>query len=112
MRKIEAIIRSQKLDDVKSALVKAGIVGMTISAVRGFGKQKGHTEKYRGTEFTEQFLAKVKIEVIIPTSQLDMALEAIVSASRTGEIGDGKIFVSPVEQVIRIRTGDQDTEAI
>jgi nitrogen regulatory protein P-II 1 len=112
MRKIEAIIRTQKLDEVKVALVNAGIVGMTISAVRGFGKQKGHTEKYRGTEFTEQFLSKVKLEVVIPSSQVDLALEAIISASRTGAIGDGKIFVSPVEQVIRIRTGDKDNQAI
>ncbi|MGL5081665.1 MAG: P-II family nitrogen regulator [Microcoleaceae cyanobacterium] len=112
MKKIEAIIRPFKLDEVKIALVNAGIVGMTVSEVRGFGRQKGQTERYRGSEYTVEFLQKLKIEIVVENDQVDMVIEKIVAASRTGEIGDGKIFVSPVEQIIRIRTGERNLEAI
>ncbi|MGC9525494.1 MAG: P-II family nitrogen regulator [Limnospira sp.] len=112
MKKIEAIIRPFKLDEVKIALVNAGIVGMTVSEVRGFGRQKGQTERYRGSEYTVEFLQKLKIEVVVEDDQVDMVVDKIVVASRTGEIGDGKIFVSPVEQIIRIRTGEKNLEAI
>lgn len=105
MKKIEAIVRPFKLDDVKIALVNAGIVGMTVSEVRGFGRQKGQTERYRGSEYTVEFLQKLKIEVVVEDDKVDMVVEKIISAARTGEIGDGKIFISPVEQIIRIRTG-------
>jgi len=112
LKKIEAIIRPFKLDEVKIALVNAGIVGMTVSEVRGFGRQKGQTERYRGSEYTVEFLQKLKVEIVVEDSQVDMVLEKIISAARTGEIGDGKIFVSPVDQIIRIRTGEKDQEAI
>lgn len=112
LKKIEAIIRPFKLDEVKIALVNAGIVGMTVSEVRGFGRQKGQTERYRGSEYTVEFLQKLKIEVVVEDDQVDMVVDKIVVASRTGEIGDGKIFVSPVEQIIRIRTGEKNLEAI
>ncbi|MBD2295504.1 P-II family nitrogen regulator [Anabaena sphaerica FACHB-251] len=112
MRKVEAIIRPFKLDEVKIALVNAGIVGMTISEVRGFGRQKGQTERYRGSEYTVEFLQKLKLEIVVEDSQVDMVVDKIISAARTGEIGDGKIFISPVEQVIRIRTGEKNTEAV
>lgn len=112
MKKVEAIIRPFKLDEVKIALVNAGIVGMTVSEVRGFGRQKGQTERYRGSEYTVEFLQKLKIEVVIEDSQLDLVVDKIIAAARTGEIGDGKIFISPVEQVIRIRTGEKNMEAI
>ncbi len=112
MKKVEAIIRPFKLDEVKIALVNAGIVGMTVSEVRGFGRQKGMTERYRGSEFTVEFLQKLKVEIVVEDSQVDMVVDKLVSAARTGEIGDGKIFVSPVEQIIRIRTGEKDLEAI
>ncbi|AMW31715.1 MULTISPECIES: P-II family nitrogen regulator [Oscillatoriales] len=112
MKKIEAIIRPFKLDEVKIALVNAGIVGMTVSEVRGFGRQKGQTERYRGSEYTVEFLQKLKVEIVVEDEHVDMVVEKIVSASRTGEIGDGKIFVSPVEQIIRIRTGEKNLEAI
>ncbi len=112
MKKIEAIIRPFKLDEVKIALVNAGIVGMTVSEVRGFGRQKGQTERYRGSEYTVEFLQKLKIEIVVENSQVEMVVDKVVNASRTGEIGDGKIFISSVEETIRIRTGEKNTEAI
>jgi nitrogen regulatory protein P-II 1 len=112
LKKIVAIIRPFKLDEVKIALVNAGIVGMTVSEVRGFGRQKGQTERYRGSEYTVEFLQKLKVEVVIEDAQVDMVVDKIISAARTGEIGDGKIFVSPVDQVIRIRTGEKNIEAV
>jgi nitrogen regulatory protein P-II 1 len=112
MKKVEAIIRPFKLDEVKIALVNAGIVGMTVSEVRGFGRQKGQTERYRGSEYTVEFLQKLKVEIVVEDDQLDMVVEKVIAAARTGEIGDGKIFVSPVEQIIRIRTGERNMEAI
>ncbi len=112
MKKIVAIIRPFKLDEVKIALVNAGIVGMTVSEVRGFGRQKGQTERYRGSEYTVEFLQKLKVEVVVEDGQVDMVVDKIISAARTGEIGDGKIFVSPVEQVVRIRTGEKNIEAV
>lgn len=112
MKKIEAIIRPFKLDEVKIALVNAGIIGMTVSEVRGFGRQKGQTERYRGSEYTVEFLQKLKVEIVVEDSQVDMVIDKIIAAARTGEIGDGKIFVSPVEQVVRIRTGEKNIEAV
>jgi nitrogen regulatory protein P-II 1 len=112
MRKVEAIIRPFKLDEVKIALVNAGIVGMTVSEVRGFGRQKGQTERYRGSEYTVEFLQKLKIEVVVEDDQVDLVVDKIIAAARTGEIGDGKIFISPVDQVVRIRTGEKNMEAI
>ena len=112
MKKIEAIIRPFKLDEVKIALVNAGIVGMTVSEVRGFGRQKGQTERYRGSEYTVEFLQKLKLEIVVEDGQVDMVVDKIITAARTGEIGDGKIFVSPVDQIIRIRTGEQNLEAV
>ena len=112
MKKVEAIIRPFKLEDVKLALVNAGIVGMTVSEVRGFGRQKGQVERYRGSEFTVEFLQKLKLEIVVDDTQVDTVVGAIQEAARTGEIGDGKIFISPVDSVIRIRTGDRDSNAI
>jgi nitrogen regulatory protein P-II 1 len=112
MRKVEAIIRPFKLDEVKIALVNAGIVGMTVSEVRGFGRQKGQTERYRGSEYTVEFLQKLKVEIVVEDNQVDMVVDKIIAAARTGEIGDGKIFISPIEQVVRIRTGEKNTEAV
>ncbi len=112
MKKIEAIIRPFKLDEVKIALVNAGIVGMTVSEVRGFGRQKGQTERYRGSEYTVEFLQKLKVEIVVEDSQVDMVLDKVIAAARTGEIGDGKIFISTVEEIIRIRTGEKNLEAI
>jgi len=112
LKKVEAIIRPFKLDEVKIALVNAGIVGMTVSEVRGFGRQKGQTERYRGSEYTVEFLQKLKIEIVIEDTQVDMVVDKIITAAQTGEIGDGKIFVSPVDNVIRIRTGERDMAAI
>ncbi len=112
MKKIEAIIRPFKLEDVKVALVNAGIVGMTVSEVRGFGRQKGQVERYRGSEFTVEFLQKLKVEVVVDDEKVSSVIEAIAEAAKTGEIGDGKIFVSPVDSVIRIRTGDLDETAL
>ena len=112
MKKVEAIIRPFKLEDVKLALVNAGIVGMTVTEVRGFGRQKGQVERYRGSEFTVEFLQKLKIEVVVADERLDAVLKAIAGAAKTGEIGDGKIFISPVESVVRIRTGDSDENAL
>ncbi|MEB3828345.1 P-II family nitrogen regulator [Phormidium sp. CCY1219] len=112
MKKVEAIIRPFKLDEVKIALVNAGVVGMTVSEVRGFGRQKGQTERYRGSEYTVEFLQKLKVEIVIDDDMVDMVVDKIVSASRTGEIGDGKIFIAPVEEIVRIRTGERNREAI
>jgi nitrogen regulatory protein P-II 1 len=112
MKKIEAIIRHFKLEDVKNALVATGITGMTITEVRGFGRQKGHTEMYRGTEYRVDFVPKVKMEVVVDDSKLQTALSTIVKASQTGQIGDGKIFVSSLEDCVRIRTGETGGDAI
>ncbi|MGW8248632.1 MAG: P-II family nitrogen regulator [Acidiferrobacterales bacterium] len=112
MKKIEAVIKPFKLDDVREALSEVGISGLTSTEVKGFGRQKGHTELYRGAEYVVDFLPKVKIEVVVTDSLVDQCIEAITSAARTGKIGDGKIFVTPVEQVIRIRTGETGDDAI
>ena len=112
MKKIEAIIRPFKLEDVKVALVNAGIVGMTVSEVRGFGRQKGQVERYRGSEFTVEFLQKLKVEVVVDNEKVNSVIDAIAEAAKTGEIGDGKIFISPVDSVVRIRTGDLDLDAL
>lgn len=112
MKKIEAVIRHFKLEEVKDALTAAGINGMTVSEVRGFGRQKGHKEQYRGAEYTVDFLPKVKLEVVVDDSELQSILDTIIKAARTGQIGDGKIFVTNVEQVVRIRTGETDESAI
>ncbi|CAM3245238.1 P-II family nitrogen regulator [Paracoccus nototheniae] len=112
MKKIEAIIKPFKLDDVKEALQEVGVQGLSVTEVKGFGRQKGHTELYRGAEYVVDFLPKVKIEMVLPDDQVDAAVEAIVSAARTEKIGDGKIFVSPVEQAIRIRTGETGDDAV
>ncbi|MCL2935473.1 MAG: P-II family nitrogen regulator [Trichodesmium sp. MAG_R02] len=112
MKKVEAIIRPFKLDQVKIALVNAGIVGMTVSEVRGFGRQKGQTERYRGSEYTVEFLQKLKVEIVVEDDQVQKVIDKITTASRTGEIGDGKIFVFPVDKIVRIRTGEDNTDAI
>ena len=112
MKKIEAIIKPFKLDDVKEALNGIGIKGMTISEVKGYGRQKGHTEIYRGAEYVVDFLPKIKVEIIVDADQVDQVIETVVEAARTGKIGDGKIFVLPVEQIVRVRTGETDREAI
>ena len=112
MKKIEAIIKPFKLDDVREALSEIGITGMTVTEVKGFGRQKGHTELYRGAEYVVDFLPKVKIEIVVSESDLDRCLEMITESARTGKIGDGKIFVTTVENVIRIRTGEQDGGAL
>jgi len=112
MKKVEAIIKPFKLDDVREALSVAGITGMTAIEVKGFGRQKGHTELYRGAEYVVDFLPKVKIELVLANDQLDACIEAITSAARTGKIGDGKIFVSDVARVVRIRTGEENEAAI
>ena len=112
MKKIEAIIKPFKLDEVKEALQEVGVQGLSVIEVKGFGRQKGHTELYRGAEYVVDFLPKVKIEVVLADDMVETAIEAIVSAARTDKIGDGKIFISPVEQVIRIRTGETGEDAI
>ena len=112
MKKIEAIIKPFKIEEVKEALSALGLEGMTISEVKGFGRQKGHTEIYRGSEYTIDFLPKIKIEVILGDSKVAAALEAIVNAAKTGKIGDGKVFVSPIENAIRIRTGETGDQAV
>jgi len=112
VKKIEAIIKPFKIDDVKDALHDIGVSGLTVSEVKGFGRQKGHTELYRGAEYVIDFLPKVKIEVVVESDMAERAIEAIENAARTGRIGDGKIFVSPVEQAVRIRTGDKGPDAI
>ena len=112
MKKIEAIIKPFKLDEVREALSEIGVTGLTVTEVKGFGRQKGHTELYRGAEYVVDFLPKVKIEVVVAAAQAEAVIEAIVNAARTGKIGDGKIFVTTVEKVVRIRTGETDEAAI
>jgi nitrogen regulatory protein P-II 1 len=112
MKKIEAIIKPFKLDEVKEALTKEGIQGMTVSEVKGFGRQKGHTELYRGAEYIVDFLPKVKIEVLVADDKVAAVTDAIIASARTGRIGDGKIFILPVEEVVRIRTGERGSDAI
>ncbi len=112
MKKIEAIIKPFKLDEVKEALHEIGVSGLTVTEAKGFGRQKGHTELYRGAEYVVDFLPKVRLEVIVDDDLVERTLEAIAGAARTGRIGDGKIFVSPVEEAIRIRTGERGTDAI
>ena len=112
MKKIEAIIKPFKLDEVKEALQEMGIQGLSVIEAKGFGRQKGHTELYRGAEYVVDFLPKVKIEVVLDDAQIDAAIEAIVGAAKTDKIGDGKIFVSPVEQAMRIRTGESGSDAL
>jgi nitrogen regulatory protein P-II 1 len=112
MKKVEAIIKPFKLDDVKEALSSIGVQGMTVTEVKGFGRQKGHKEIYRGAEYLVDFLPKIKMEMVVQTELVDQVIEKIVAAARTGTIGDGKIFVTPIEAAVRIRTGDRDIEAI
>ena len=112
MKKIEAVVKPFKLDEVREALSAIGVTGLTVTEVKGFGRQKGHTELYRGAEYVVDFLPKVKVEVVIPDKLTDQAIEAIVKSARTGKIGDGKIFVTTVEQVVRIRTGETDEAAV
>ena len=112
MKKIEAIIKPFKLDEVREALSELGVTGMTVTEVKGFGRQKGHTELYRGAEYVVDFLPKIKLEVVVTNAMLDAVLDVIVKTARTGKIGDGKIFVSQIDQVIRIRTGEADDAAI
>lgn len=112
MKKVEAIIKPFKLDEVREALAEAGVTGLTVTEVKGFGRQRGHTELYRGAEYVVDFLPKTKVEMIVADPQVDRVVEAIVKAARTGKIGDGKIFVSSVEQVVRIRTGESGDAAI
>ena len=112
MKKIDAIIKPFKLESVKDALTGLGVEGMTVSEVKGFGRQKGHTEIYRGSEYTVDFLPKIKVEVVLPDHLVASAVEAIIGAAKTGKIGDGKVFVSPVENVLRIRTGETGEQAV
>ena len=112
MKKVEAIIKPFKLEEVKDALGEIGIEGMTITEVKGFGRQKGHTEIYRGSEYTVDFLPKIKIELVLPDSRLDAAVAAIVKSARTGKIGDGKVFVSKIDDAVRIRTDEKGDEAV
>jgi nitrogen regulatory protein PII len=112
MKKIEAIIKPFKLEDVKEALSALGVQGMTVSEVKGFGRQKGHTEIYRGSEYTVDFLPKIKLEVVLGDAQVTQAVEAIVKAAKTGKIGDGKVFVSPIENAVRIRTEETGEQAV
>ncbi len=112
MKKVEAIIKPFKLDDVREALGEIGVTGMTVSEVKGFGRQKGHTELYRGAEYMVDFLPKVKLEIVIQTEDVDRCIKAIMDTAQTGKIGDGKIFVTEVQRVIRIRTGEEDEQAI
>ena len=112
MKKIEAIIKPFKLDEVKDALGEVGLAGMTVTEVKGFGRQKGHTEVYRGSEYTVDFLPKIKLEIVVDDAQLEEASKAIIGAAKTGKIGDGKVFVLPVEEAIRIRTDETGAEAV
>ena len=112
MKLVTAIIKPFKLEEVRSALTDLGLQGMTVTEVKGYGRQKGHTEIYRGAEYAVSFLPKVKIEVVVPSGTVDKAVEAIVRAARTGQIGDGKIFVSPIDHAVRVRTGETDDSAI
>ena len=112
MKKIEAVIKPFKLDEVREALAEVGVAGLTVTEVKGFGRQKGHTELYRGAEYVVDFLPKVKIEVVVADGMVDQVIEAVIKSARTGKIGDGKIFVSSVDQVVRIRTGETNEAAI
>lgn len=112
MKRVEAVIKPFKLEDVKDALAEIGITGMTVSEVKGYGRQKGHSELYRGAEYVVDFLPKIKMEMVVDDKDVEQVTSVIVEAARTGKIGDGKIFVSNIEQIIRIRTGETDTEAI
>jgi nitrogen regulatory protein P-II 1 len=112
MKKIEAVIKPFKMDDVREALSEIGITGMTVSEVKGFGRQKGHTELYRGAEYMVDFLPKVKLEIVVTSGQVERCVNAIIDTAQTGKIGDGKIFITDVERVIRIRTGEEDEAAI
>src|SRR2546426_3301265 len=112
MKKIEAIIKPFKLEEVKDALGEVGIEGMTVSEVKGFGRQKGHTEIYRGSEYTVDFLPKIKVEMVLPDNRVEAAVNAIIKSAKTGKIGDGKIFVSPIDQAIRIRTEEKGEQAV
>jgi nitrogen regulatory protein PII len=112
MKKIEAIIKPFKLEEVREALAEVGVEGMTVSEVKGFGRQKGHTEIYRGSEYTVDFLPKIKIEVVLSDSQVSAAIQAVVKAARTGKIGDGKVFISPIENAVRIRTAESGEGAV
>ncbi|SEL01593.1 nitrogen regulatory protein P-II family [Roseateles sp. YR242] len=112
MKQITAIIKPFKLDEVREALAEVGASGLTVTEVKGFGRQKGHTELYRGAEYVVDFLPKVKVEVVVKDEEVERSIDAILKAAKTGKIGDGKIFVTPVEQVIRIRTGEQDEAAV
>jgi len=112
MKKIEAIVKPFKADDVKDALAGIGVKGLTVSEVKGFGRQKGHTELYRGAEYTADFLPKVKLEILVPEAMAEKVVNAVCEAARTGSIGDGKIFVSPVEEAVRIRTGEKGESAL
>ena len=112
MKKIEAIIKPFKIDEVREALADIDVTGMTVSEVKGFGRQKGHTELYRGAEYMVDFLPKVKIEIVVKQENVERCIEAIIRTAQTGKIGDGKIFVTPIERVIRIRTGEEDEDAI
>ncbi len=112
MKKIEAIIKPFKLDEVKDALNGIGIKGMTVTEVKGYGRQKGHTEIYRGAEYIVDFIPKIKMEVVVPDEQVDQVVDTIIKVARTGKIGDGKIFILPIEKIIRVRTGETGTEAV
>ena len=112
MKKVEAIIQSRKLEEVKIALVNAGIIGMTIEPVRGFGRQKGQTELYRGSEYKVEFLHKLKVEVVVEESLVETVVEKVLTAAKTGEVGDGKIFISSVEEAVRIRTGEKNLDVV
>ena len=112
MKKIEAVIKPFKLEDVKDALAEAGVTGMTVSDVKGYGRQQGHSELYRGAEYVVDFLPNIKLDLIVADEDVDSTIAVIIEAAKTGKIGDGKIFVSPVEKIVRIRTGEQDEEAI
>jgi nitrogen regulatory protein P-II 1 len=112
MKRIESVVRPHLLDAVKSALQEAGVTGMTVSEVKGFGRQKGHTETYRGSEYKVEFLPKVKIDVVVPDAMAEAAVDAVAKAAKTGKFGDGKVFVSSLEQVVRIRTGEQGEQAL
>ena len=112
MKKIEAIIRPFRIDDVREALAEIGVKGMTLTEVKGYGRQKGHTELYRGSEYQIDFLPKLKLEVVVPDAQVDKVIETLVKAAKTGQVGDGKIFVYPVEDAVRVRTGESGEEAL
>ena len=112
MKRLEAVIKPFKLDDVRQALTSIGVTGMTVTEVKGFGRQKGHTELYRGAEYVVDFLPKIRIETVVADERVDACIEAIVRGARTGKIGDGKIFVTPVERVVRVRTGESDLDAL